>query len=93
MSPPRRASNEGSSLALHEHRGLTRPSRSLLVFQRFDTLLDEGDTTGFIGDPLDQREVSLVLGEGPLGIRGLDGFGQIVAGNGIVGTERDGFFE
>ena len=64
-----------------------------LVFQRLDALLDEGDATGFIGDTFDQREIGLVLREGPPGIRGLVGLSQVIAGNGIVGAERDGFFE
>ena len=64
-----------------------------LVFQRLDALLDESDATGFIGNTFDQREIGLVLREGPFRIRGLVRLSQVVAGNGIVGAERDGFFE
>jgi hypothetical protein len=34
---------------------------SKLAFQSRDALLDEGDATGFIGDPFDQGEIGLVL--------------------------------
>ena len=64
-----------------------------LVLQRLHALLDESDATGFIGDTFDPREIGLVLREGPFRIRGLVGFSQVVASNGIVGAERDGFFE
>ena len=64
-----------------------------LVFQRLNAFLDEGNAIGFIGDTFDQREIGLVLREGPFRIRGLVGLSQVVAGPGIVRAERDGFFE
>ena len=51
------------------------------------------DATGFIGDTFDQREIGFVLREGPFRIRGVVGLSQVVAGNGIVGAKRDGFFK
>jgi hypothetical protein len=55
--------------------------------------LDEGDAAGFIGDTFNQCEIGLVLSEGPLRIRELEGLSQVVAGYSVVRAERDSFFE
>jgi hypothetical protein len=67
--------------------------KDTLVFQCFDALLDKRDSIGFIGDTFDKREVGLVLRDCPFRVRGFVRFCQVEAGNGIVGAERDGFFE